>query len=460
MHAQVVVRPELVPVEVLGADVVGRGVGAPGGSDGAHGPGSPAHQDRGAAPVVLLLLVAATRGRTARTLLEGAGLPAVDDVGPVLPGRGVGFAIVLDARGGHAHVVHEPAAAVAEGIARGPDPRCVLGPVLLRVVCDARVRRGVEPGPMGGVAVVVVRGLRVEEGVAVGVGQVAHVAVAGVEGGLGGVLVVARQHHVDVGHVAGHERVAHFDAVGAGDPSRQVGAARGGGTGVGGHERQLVVAVEARHRVRGGRRPCGDGVARIGRVLCRPPEALLVPYVGGVLVGTAVEGEAGRVVGEVAGGQFVDLERDLGELLGLVVPAVAEELVHVDAVTEGVASGHFGLLVCVVGALRVVADRRGSPLVGRFALSAAERGDLGRDFGRCGPRREGRAGEDDGLGVARRGHGRVGQPRRRRQGGHGRGAQAEHGQDGDESASHAVVLSGVLLTGNFRHGRGRLLPRT
>src|SRR5207237_5376281 len=116
-----------------------------------------------------------------------------------------------------------------------------------------------------------------------------------------------------------------------------------GGAAVGGHEGDLVVGVEAGHRVGRGGRPDGRGPARVGGVGAEPAEALLVPHVGGVLVGLAVEGERGGVVGEVAGGELVHLQGDLSELGA--VPPVAQDLVHVGALTELVAGGHLGLLV-------------------------------------------------------------------------------------------------------------------
>src|SRR5207237_1264007 len=103
-----------------------------------------------------------------------------------------------------------------------------------------------------------------------------------------------------------------------------------GGAAVGGHEGDLVVGVEAGHRVGRGGRPDGRGPARVGGVGAEPAEALLVPHVGGVLVGLAVEGERGGVVGEVAGGELVHLQGDLAEVVA--VPAIAEHLGKVGAV--------------------------------------------------------------------------------------------------------------------------------
>src|SRR5947209_14644244 len=83
VHAQPVLLDHRVAVEGLAADHVGPRVRAPGLADRAHGPDLLAEQDRRAAPVGVLLLVAAARRVGAGVLGERARLPAVDDVGPV-----------------------------------------------------------------------------------------------------------------------------------------------------------------------------------------------------------------------------------------------------------------------------------------------------------------------------------------------------------------------------------------
>src|SRR5439155_12434870 len=113
---------------------------------------------------------------------------------------------------------------------------------------------------------------------------------------------------------------------------------------------------------------------------------------------------------------------DLSELGA--VPPVAQDLVHVGALTELVAGGHLGLLVLVVGAAVVAAG----------AVGACHRGGLGRDLGRRRPGREGGPGEHDGLGVAGGGSGGVGEGCASTDCGGGRHQNRQSGDDGENGA--------------------------
>jgi len=239
---------------------------------------------------------------------------------------------------------HQPAAVVAERIARGGDPRRVLGPALadpglagLGIHGQGAV--GVAVPALGGGAVTAVRALRVVEDPRVSVALVVHVGRVG-RGVLDGRALVTAQRHVHVALLAG-VGVGHGDRVGVEDPGGHHGAGRGGVAGVLGHEDQLVLVnqVEAVGRRGGGLavveaavgRLVGDRLADVGRGVVgigrrrvgQEAEALAVVRVVEVLVGARVEGEARGVVGEVAGEDLVDLEGDLDELLA--VPAVAHD---------------------------------------------------------------------------------------------------------------------------------------
>src|SRR5207253_11464268 len=83
VHADVVVVGDRVAVEGLRLGHVGARVGAPVLADGAHRARALAEERVVRLPVHLLVLEADERDARVRALLEGAPLPAVDEVGPV-----------------------------------------------------------------------------------------------------------------------------------------------------------------------------------------------------------------------------------------------------------------------------------------------------------------------------------------------------------------------------------------
>src|SRR5207247_5258079 len=102
VHAHVVVVGDHVAIEGLGLGDVGARIGAPDLADGAHRARALAEERVVALPVHLLVLEADQRDDRVRTLLEGASLPAVDEI------RAVGAGLV---RLGHLQAAHHPAAA-------------------------------------------------------------------------------------------------------------------------------------------------------------------------------------------------------------------------------------------------------------------------------------------------------------------------------------------------------------
>ena len=327
MDAQIGLLAHLVAVEGLAADHVRARVGAPGLPDRAHRPGALAEQRARAAPVGVLLLEAAARCLGAGVLGERARLPAVDQIGPVGP----------PAVGRDVDLRHQPASVVAEAVTRGGDPRVVPRAALVHLGRPVGVAHDVAVGvavdALGGVAVIVVRRLGELEQVGVGVALVVHVAVRGVEGRLRS--AGRRLHHVGVLPLA-RQRVEHGHRMRRLDAARQRLARGRLRARVGGHERQLVVIVEALDRVRR-RRLAADrsGQARVVRVRLREAPALAVEGVGRVLVLARIDGEAGRRVVEVARELLVHLEGDLPPPPLLLIPAVAEQPVRRRALAEG-----------------------------------------------------------------------------------------------------------------------------
>src|SRR4051794_13388200 len=115
MHTQPALHVHRVAVEALAPDHVRAGVRSPGLADRAHGAGPLPEQRAGAAPVRVLLLVSAARRVGGAVLLERARLPPIDQI----------RAVRLAAVGRDVELSEEPAAVVAEAVARRLHPRVV-----------------------------------------------------------------------------------------------------------------------------------------------------------------------------------------------------------------------------------------------------------------------------------------------------------------------------------------------
>ncbi|MCA1720239.1 MAG: hypothetical protein LC779_03745 [Actinobacteria bacterium] len=363
--------------------------------------------------------VPAAGGLGLGVLLEGAGFPAVDEVVAVRRRR-----VVLDLDLGH-----EPAAVVAVPVAVGGDGGGVARPSALDVRRPVRlehdVARGVAVRATRGVAIAAVRGLGLVERAGIGVPRVLDVAVRGCEGRLQAL------HDVQVRGLL-RDRVEHGDRLDAGGAVRPECVGGRLRTGVLGHERDLVVAVEPLDGVlRGG--GVGNGEAGVALGGLGEAEALALERVRRVLVLAGVDREAGGGVVEVPREDLVHLERDLDERLRGRVPAPAGEGADVGALGGDVAAAvDLRLLVVVVLALLVE------------ALAAEQVGErrLRRDVAGDRPAAELVAGQHDRVHRADGGHGRV----RERRGLRGQqregGGQPDGGGDGEGegAAQHAGLF--------------------
>ena len=198
---------------------------------------------------------------------------------------------------------------------------------------------------------------------------------------------------------------------------------------VGGHERQLVVIVEALDRVRR-RRLAADrsGQARVVGVRLREAPALAVEGVGRVLVLARIDGEAGRGVVEVARELLVHLEGDLPPPPLLLIPAVAEQPVRRRALAEGACRVDLGRLVVVVRTGVAIAA-----VLGLVAPDQVGERQLHRGVRARRPVQEVLAGEDHGLGVALGRRRRIGDGQRQLapgQGGQGERKEEDRRRDG------------------------------
>ena len=274
-----------IRVPVVGLDLgdVRTGVSAPDLADRSDRADPPAEQRRVGFPVDLLVLEADQGDAGVRALLEGPSLPPADQVRAVVPG-GPGP--------GDLHGADHPAAAGVHLVGRGRDRHrvdreAVAAPrrhrrlvVALardrRVAADVRAHPAAQVRSVAGVARAQLLGVALREavpvdpGVGVRVSRHLHVAVAGVEARSVGLL-----EQVDVAHRGRVERIDDLDRL-RGRMGRRRGQragrrgrpARGGPASVTGHEDDLVVVVELRHRIRH-RSGVSGGVARARRLLGR-----------------------------------------------------------------------------------------------------------------------------------------------------------------------------------------------
>ena len=143
MHPQLVCRTDLVAVEDLGLHVVRRGVRAERRADRTHRADPLTEQRRRAAPVVDLFLVAAARRRR-RPAAAGTRAPST---GRRCPGRGSGVRGQPRLVRRDPQLRHQPAAVVAEPVAVGLDPRRVQRPALLDRPAVGRRRLGRASSP-------------------------------------------------------------------------------------------------------------------------------------------------------------------------------------------------------------------------------------------------------------------------------------------------------------------------